>query len=130
MEALRSRMAVSVALRARCHNAMMIMLSTLISMHSASTPVSRSILIPQLDTLGSLMRPGEAGHMGMVAAVGSQLIQAVQALEEPLLNSGPTFIDTAQTAAAANPMAKAVIMNRKECLGLPYTSTEYRMMSA
>ncbi len=24
---------------------------------------------------------------------------------------------------------KAVIMNRKECLGLPYTSTEYRMIS-
>ena len=67
--------------------------------------------------------------MGMVTAVGSQLVQAVQALEDSLLNSGPTFNDTAQTAAAANPMAKAVIMNRKECLGLPYTSTEYRMMS-
>ena len=35
MEALRSRMAVSVALRARCHKAMMIMLSTLDSMSAA-----------------------------------------------------------------------------------------------
>ena len=66
--------------------------------------------------------------MGMVTAVGSQLVQAVPGLEGLLLDSGPTFYDTAPTAAAANSMAKAVVIELQGWLGFPYTSNAYKKM--
>ena len=130
MEALRSRMAASVALRARCHKAMMMTLSTLDSMSAASMPTSASILAPQLTAPLAPTTPVTAGHAGIVMASASQPSRMTREPEEGPANSGPTLKDTDQTVAATSPMTNAVTMNRQECRGLPYRITEYTMIRA